>query len=107
MSTPGNALMIEDRESDVLVIGCGIAGATTALELADQGLKVTVVTLARDPKETNTYYAQGGMVYKGTDDSPELLAKDIELAGAGHCNPRAVEITANKMGKSAPIAYSS
>lgn len=86
--------MIEKRETDVLVIGCGIAGATAALELADQGLDVTVITRARDPKETNTYYAQGGMVYKGTEDSPELLAQDIELAGAGYCNPKAVNILA-------------
>ena len=88
------AFMTEQIETDVLVIGCGIAGATAALELADAGFGVTVVTLARDPKESNTYYAQGGIVFRGEDDSPELLAKDIDHAGAGHCNPAAVKILA-------------
>ncbi|MFH1765056.1 MAG: FAD-dependent oxidoreductase, partial [Gemmatimonadota bacterium] len=84
--------MTQRAETDVLVIGSGIAGATAALELADAGMEVTVVTLARDPRESNTYYAQGGIVFRGPDDSPELLAKDIHLAGGGHCNQTAVKV---------------
>lgn len=84
--------MTESFETDVLIIGTGIAGATTALELADSGVAVTVATLGPDARESNTYYAQGGIVYEGKGDSPELLAKDINLAGAGHCNPSAVKI---------------
>src|SRR5512136_2772449 len=84
--------MTELLQTDVLIIGCGIAGATAALQLADAGLDVTVITRAADPAETNTFYAQGGIIYRSVDDSPELLAKDIRHAGAGHCNPRAVQI---------------
>ena len=84
--------MNELLQTDVLIIGCGIAGATAALQLAEAGLDVTVVTRATDPAETNTFYAQGGIIYRSIDDSPELLAKDILHAGAGHCNPRAVQI---------------
>lgn len=84
--------MEELLQTDVLIIGCGIAGATAALQLAEAGLDVTVVTRATDPAETNTFYAQGGIIYRSADDSPELLAKDILHAGAGHCNPRAVQI---------------
>ena len=84
--------MEELLQTDVLIIGCGIAGTTAALQLAAAGLDVTVVTRAVDPAQTNTYYAQGGIIYRGHDDSPELLAKDILHAGAGHCNPRAVQI---------------
>ncbi len=84
--------MSELLQTDVLIIGCGIAGATAALELAEAGLDVTVITRATDPAEANTFYAQGGIIYRGQDDSPELLAKDILHAGAGHCNPRAVQI---------------
>ena len=88
--------MSEILESDVLVIGSGIAGCTTALELADAGVDVIVVTRAREPQESNTYYAQGGIIYRGVDDSPDLLAEDITRAGAGHCNPRAVRILAKE-----------
>ncbi len=84
--------MDELLQTDVLIIGCGIAGATAALQLAEAGLDVTVVTRATDPAETNTFYAQGGIIYRGHNDSPELLTKDILHAGAGHCNPRAAEI---------------
>src|SRR5574342_609507 len=84
--------MTELLQTDVLIMGCGIAGATAALQLAEAGLDVTVVTRASDPAESNTYYAQGGIIYRSADDSPDLLAKDILHAGAGHCNPRAVQI---------------
>ncbi|QTA88790.1 L-aspartate oxidase [Desulfonema magnum] len=84
--------MTELIETDVLIIGCGIAGCTAALELADAGISVTVVTRAKDPKKSNTYYAQGGIIYKGINDSKASLAEDITRAGAGHCNPRAVDI---------------
>jgi L-aspartate oxidase len=88
--------MTELLQTDVLIVGCGIAGATAALKLAEAGLEVTIITRATDPAETNTYYAQGGIIYRGHEDSPELLAKDILHAGAGHCNPRAVEILAEE-----------
>ena len=84
--------MTELLQTDVLIIGCGIAGATAALQLAQAGLDVTVITRANDAAETNTFYAQGGIIYRGHEDSPELLAQDILRAGAGHCNPRAVRI---------------
>ena len=57
-------------ESDVLVLGCGIAGGIAALQLASAGLSVLVVTLAERPEESNTLYAQGGIIYKGAEDSP-------------------------------------
>ena len=83
-------------ESDVLILGSGIAGCTAALRLADQGVAVTMVTRAKEPWESNTYYAQGGIIYRGKEDSPEALAEDIMRAGAGHCNPRAVRILAEE-----------
>jgi succinate dehydrogenase/fumarate reductase flavoprotein subunit len=82
--------------TDVLVIGCGIAGGVAALQLADAGLHVTVVTLASQAEESNTYYAQGGIIFKGLDDSPELLVEDVMRAGAGLSYRRAVEILARE-----------
>jgi len=80
--------------SEVLIIGCGIAGATAAITLADAGLPVTVVTRSHAPEDTNTLWAQGGIIYEGVDDTPDLLAEDILRAGAGHSYPPAVRILA-------------
>jgi len=65
--------MIEYIETEVLVIGCGISGGTAALTLAEKGINVTLVTRTKDPIETNTYYAQGGIIYQGKDDSPRNI----------------------------------
>jgi L-aspartate oxidase len=80
--------------SDVLVIGCGIAGGTAALELAEAGLDVTVITRASRAGESNTYWAQGGIIFRGENDSPEALAQDIINAGAGLCHEEAVRTLA-------------
>jgi L-aspartate oxidase len=71
-------------KTEVLIIGCGIAGATAALCLARNPRRhITVVTRADDPHESNTLYAQGGIVGRGPDDDPEKLSRDILAAGAG------------------------
>jgi L-aspartate oxidase len=78
--------------TEVLVIGCGIGGGVAALTLADAGIPVTVVTRAEAATESNTAYAQGGIIVRGIGDSPQQLAEDILRAGAGHCHPPAVTI---------------
>ncbi|RMH68447.1 MAG: L-aspartate oxidase [Gemmatimonadetes bacterium] len=83
-------------QTDVLIIGCGIAGGIAALQLADAGVPVVVVTRTEKPKESNTYYAQGGIIYQGREDSPELLAEDIQRAGDHYCYPPAVQILATE-----------
>ncbi len=81
----------------MLIIGCGIAGATAALQLAKNSQRqITVVTRARDPHESNTRYAQGGIISRGLDDSPKLLEKDIIEAGAGVTSPNAARILAEE-----------
>jgi L-aspartate oxidase len=84
-------------ESDVLVIGAGIAGASAALRLAqDTQCQVTVITRAYDPEESNTRYAQGGIVARGDEDSVDLLVEDILRAGAGLSLPSSVRLLARK-----------
>ena len=91
---PGLAELLE---CDVLIVGCGIAGATAALGLSeDEHCRIIVVTKPEDPLESNTYYAQGGIIYKGEEDSPEQLAQDLIRAGDGINNRRAVEILAHE-----------
>ena len=82
----------EILKTDILIIGCGIAGASTALEAAKSGLKVVLITKNHKPEESNTYYAQGGIVSLGPDDHPELLKEDIIQTGDGINNPEAVDI---------------
>ena len=84
-------------ETDVLVIGCGIAGLAAALRLAqDRQRQVLVVTRTPAPEESNTRYAQGGIIARGVGDSPDQLARDVEGAGAGLCLPAAVRILAEE-----------
>ncbi|MDD3846762.1 MAG: FAD-dependent oxidoreductase, partial [Syntrophorhabdaceae bacterium] len=81
---------------DVLIIGSGIAGLSCAITAADLGLDVIIVTKESSVEESNTFYAQGGIVARGQDDTPELLAEDIIQAGDGISNPDAVKIIAHE-----------
>lgn len=82
--------------SDVLVIGTGIAGLSAALEAADQGLAVSLITKNEDPAESNTLYAQGGIVGPGENDSPELINSDILKAGSYINNREAVQLVSKE-----------
>ena len=86
--------MQELLHADVLIIGSGIAGCAAALTLADSGVDVLIVTRTEDVSETNTRYAQGGIIYRGRSDSPKKLAADIMRAGDGYCLPEAVDLIA-------------
>jgi L-aspartate oxidase len=84
-------------QTDVLIIGCGVAGASAALRLArDRQRQITVVTRAADPEESNTRYAQGGIATLAEEDSADLLVEDILAAGAGLSLPSAVRILAGE-----------
>ncbi len=82
--------------TDVLVLGTGVAGCTAALAAARDGASVTLVTRANEARESNTLYAQGGIVARPPGDSPERLAADIERAGDGICSPEAVALIARE-----------
>ena len=47
------------RETDVLVIGTGLAGCSTAYAAARLGLNVTIITRETEFIESASYYAQG------------------------------------------------
>ena len=83
-----------DREFDLLVLGSGIAGLTAALAAAAEGRQVAVVSKEQLLEESNTLYAQGGIVARGDEDSAELLARDITVAGDGLNSREAVELLA-------------
>ena len=81
-----------DIRADLLVIGCGIAGASAALAAAEAGRRVVVITKEAKAEESNTLYAQGGIVSFSPDDRPELLKSDILEAGDNVGDPAAVDI---------------
>jgi L-aspartate oxidase len=84
-------------QTDVLILGCGIAGATAALRLAQNpARRIVILTRDSDPQESNTRYAQGGIIGRGPDDSADLLMEDILAAGAGATRPEAARILAEE-----------
>ena len=59
--------------SDVLIIGYGIGGAMTALELArDTERQITVITRAGRPADSNSSWAQGGIASIGRVSKAKL-----------------------------------
>lgn len=81
-----------DRDVDVLVVGSGVAGMSTALGLATTR-RVLVVDAAANGDGGSTRWAQGGIAaaVDGADD-PADHAADTAAAGAGLCDPRALDV---------------
>jgi L-aspartate oxidase len=88
---------MKDFNTDILIIGSGIAGLTAALKLAESKLKVTIVTREKKPETTNTFWAQGGIIYspENLHDSNDLI-KDIQKASAFTSNQAAAQILAER-----------
>ena len=82
-------------QTDILVIGSGIAGLTYALKVAQHcpDKQIMIITKAT-PDETNTKYAQGGVAVVNDleNDSFEKHIEDTLIAGDGLCNKEVVEI---------------
>jgi L-aspartate oxidase len=80
------------ESTDVLVIGSGVAGLTTALHLREAGLHVTVVTKV-NIDDGSTRWAQGGIAaVLDPLDTPAAHAQDTLVAGVGLCDPAAVDV---------------
>jgi L-aspartate oxidase len=76
---------------DVVVIGSGAAGLMTCLELP-AGLSVLLLSKSATPPSASRW-AQGGIAaVTGADDSFESHIDDTLRAGAGLCDPAAVEL---------------
>src|SRR5689334_11499605 len=79
-------------ETDYLVIGSGIAGLHFAVTAAQHG-KVVVVT-KKQPDDTATNWAQGGVAaVLADDDSFDQHVQDTLTVGDGLCDRTIVEMT--------------
>lgn len=77
---------------DVIVIGAGIAGLFTAIEAGRMNHKVVLIT-KKSLMDSNTRFAQGGIAAVfDENDSPEYHRHDTMVAGAGLCDPQAVDV---------------
>jgi L-aspartate oxidase len=82
---------------DAIIIGTGLSGLATAVKLAESGKQIAIFTRAEDPQDTNTNYAQGGIIFPCETD-PELK-DDIEVASSNTSNQEAADLLYRRGGK--------
>ena len=75
---------------DVVIIGAGIAGLYTAINLP-KDKKVLIINKA-EPWECNTFYAQGGVTTAVDEEGIASHIEDTLNAGDGLCDQEAVEV---------------
>ncbi|EEC43575.1 predicted protein [Phaeodactylum tricornutum CCAP 1055/1] len=100
-SSSAGSSLDKSREDRVLVVGSGVAGSAAALIAAElHNLPVTMLFAGDVPTDCNSYWAQGGIIYRNYDplagDSAASLAADIHRAGAGLCDDAAVQKVATQ-----------
>jgi L-aspartate oxidase len=86
------SVVVERRSHyDVVVVGAGIAGLYSALNLSPE---LSCCVFAKETIEiSNSWLAQGGIAAATSpDDDPELHFKDTLVAGAGLCDEAAVHV---------------
>jgi L-aspartate oxidase len=79
-------------EVDFVVVGCGVAGLRTAIELGAAGAKVLLLAKSH-LTDSATEWAQGGIAAALSDeDEISLHEEDTLRAGDGLCDPAAVHV---------------
>lgn len=76
--------------TDILIVGCGVAGLYCALNLP-RNKKITVVTKNIAPK-SDSFLAQGGICVLRDDEDYEAFYEDTMKAGHYENNPESVKI---------------
>lgn len=78
-------------ETDVIVVGAGIAGLFTAIKASER--HDVLIIAKKTLQESNTRYAQGGIAAVISEsDAPEYHREDTLQAGAGLCSTEAVDV---------------
>jgi L-aspartate oxidase len=86
--------MTIDGSFDALVVGSGVAGCTTALDLVERGVGRVGLVTKGDLGASTTDWAQGGIAaaLNAEDDSIELHFEDTLAAGGGLCDIDATRV---------------
>lgn len=80
----------KNLQTEILIVGCGVAGLYCALQLPSDR-KITVVT-KDEPERSDSFLAQGGIcVLRGEEDYASYY-EDTMKAGHYENNPRSVEL---------------
>ena len=82
-------------QTDVLIIGAGVAGLTAAIKLAMTKPELDILVITKTNKtESNTRWAQGGIasVWDFSVDGYDKHIEDTLIAGDGLCDPEVVKI---------------
>ena len=90
-SINGNTSISKTLSYDVVIIGAGIAGMYTALNIDS---KYSCCILAKEGIDiSNSWLAQGGIAAAiSSDDAPIFHLEDTVIAGAGLCDESAVRV---------------
>ena len=82
---------------DVVIVGSGLAGLSTAIKLADH--KTVAIISKRALDESSSQWAQGGIASSSTKfDSYDSHIQDTLNAGAGLCNEKVTNFVAKNSG---------
>lgn len=80
-------------EADIIIVGSGIGGLSTAIKIAEARRDLTVLVVTKtEERESNTSYAQGGIaaVWDQLKDSYDKHFEDTMIAGDGLGDPEVV-----------------
>ncbi|HSW19483.1 MAG TPA: FAD-dependent oxidoreductase [Ramlibacter sp.] len=85
-------------ETDVAVVGAGIAGLSTALRLRELGIRTVVLERSEEERyPCNTRIAGGAfhVAHRDTDDDPQVIREAISARVRGTAHPELVDAMAN------------
>ena len=87
---PFRSALLPHMFTDVLVIGTGVAGHRAALAASEHG--DVIIASKGEIKDSNTYYAQGGVAaVMDANDTFESHVQDTLVAGADLCDTPVVK----------------
>ncbi|MBN1899642.1 MAG: L-aspartate oxidase [Spirochaetes bacterium] len=86
----------DSLNSEILIIGTGIAGLTSAIYAAQSGFQVNLITKAKHIEDNSTWLAQGGIVYQEKEKDIDSLIRDILTAGDGLSLKESVQVLAKE-----------